>query len=113
MSGLNAGRLDREITLQTATVLTDDTTGQAITSWDDEETIWAEWLPSGTREFWQTRQIHSEIEGVYKTYYRDDVFPETSRIVGHDGRTYDVKPPIEIGRQEGLLIPVVARGETP
>lgn len=108
---LELGLLDREITLQVATTTQDPITFQEIADWDPLDTIRAQWLPGGTKEAWQARQIHSEIEGVYKTHYRDDVLPETVRIVGHDGRLYDVKPPIEIGRREGLLIPVVARGE--
>lgn len=110
--GLNAGQLDREIVLQMATSAADPVTNQPVLSWSAGESIWAEWLPGSTREAWQARQIHSEIEGVYRTYYRNDVDPERSRIIGHDGRTYDVKPPIEIGRRAGMLIPVVARGES-
>lgn len=111
MAPVNPGELDREITLQLATKSTDTATGQEVLTWDDEDTIWAQWLPSGTREFWQARQIHSEIEGVYKTYYRDDVLPDVCRIIGHDLRTYDVKPIVELGRRDGMLIPVVSRGE--
>lgn len=110
MAAVDPGSLDREITLQLATKSTNETTGQEVLTWDDEDTIWAQWLPSGTREFWLARQIHSEIEGVYKTYYRDDVLPDVCRIVGHDGRTYDIKPVVELGRRDGMLIPVVGLG---
>jgi SPP1 family predicted phage head-tail adaptor len=108
---IEAGLLDREIVLQTATESEDATTGQSLLTWAATATIWAQWLPSGTREFWQARQIHSEIEGVYKTWYRSDVLPDVSRLVGHDGRLYDIKPVVEVGRREGILIPVVSRGE--
>ena len=109
--GIDAGALDREITLQTATRSTDDTTGQEILSWDTTETIWAQWLPQSARETWQARQIEATIEGVYRIYYRTDVLPEVSQIVGHDGRTYDVVGVTEEGRQDGLLVGVKARGE--
>ena len=114
--GINAGNLDREIILQTATKTQDSSTGEELIDWDDvQETIWAQWLPAGTRESWQAQQrLGSYIDGVYRIYDRTPrPTPESSRIIGHDGRTYDVKPVIEIGRGEGLEIPVVARGEAP
>lgn len=110
---MDAGDLDREIVLHTATTSTDATSGQEIQDWEETATIWAQWIPGTSTEAWRARQIHSEIEGVYKVYWRDDITPEGSRILGHDGRTYDVKAPIEDGRGDMLLIPVVARGETP
>jgi len=111
MSGLDAGALDREIVLQTATRSRDETTGEEVLTWDTEETIWAQWMPSSAREVWLARQINSEIAGMYRTYYRDDVYPDVSRIVGHDGRTYDIQGVTEEGRQDGILIAVAAHGE--
>ena len=114
--GLSAGELDREIVIQTASVIRDANTGAAAPDWDNpsEATIWAKWLPGSTREsFLAQRQVGSYIDGVYQVYDLDTrPDPDTSRIVGHDGRTYDLKPLVEIGRGEGLLLPVVARGES-
>lgn len=114
---MNAGELDREIVLVTATVTTDPVTGATGPDWSgaSQQTVWAQWLPGSTREGFQAqRQIGSYIDGVYKVYDLDPrPSPDTTRIVGHDGRTYDLKPVIEDGRGEALLLPVVARGETP
>lgn len=111
---LATGRLDRWITLQRATESQDPITNQALLDWDQDERIAAEWLPATTREAVQAQQrIGSYIEGVYQIHFREDVTPEASRIIGHDGRIYDVKPPIEVGRRAGLLVPVVAHGEAP
>lgn len=112
---INAGALDREIVLQTATTTQDQNSGEEVIDWDDHnETIWAQWLPAGTREAWQAQQrLQSYVDGVYRIYYREPAPTAAgSRIIGHDGRTYDIKPPIEIGRADGWDIPVVARGET-
>lgn len=109
MAGLSAGRLDREIVLQIASLVQSDS-GEATLDWDNatEETLWAEWLPAGTREAWQAQQrLNAYIEGVFRIYWRDDIVPERTRITW-DGKVFDVKPPIEIGRQEGLDVPVVA-----
>lgn len=108
---LDTGLMDREITLQFATTSSDPTTNQQIQSWDDEVTVRAQWLPQGAREVWQARQIDATIEGVYKVHYREDVTPDAARIVGHDGRVFDLRGVTEIGRKEGLLIGVVARAE--
>lgn len=108
---LNCGQMDREIVIQSATRSKDAVTGQDLLTWDTGETIWARWLPAGTRETWQARQIYSTIDGVYQIHFMDGISPDTNRIIGHDGRTYDVKPPIEVGYRESLSIPVVARGE--
>lgn len=114
MAGLAAGVLDREIVLQSATKSTDSVTREDILTWAATATIWAQWLPSSAREVWQARQgIAARIEGAYRIYFRSDVYPETSRIVGHDSRTYDVVGITEVGHREGLTVFVAARGENP
>lgn len=110
---MNAGDMDREIVLQTATTTQDESSGEMVIDWDTvNETIWAQWLPAGTREAWQAQQrLASYVDGVFHIYDRSPrPTPEGHRIV-FEGRVYDIKPPIEIGRGEGLEIPVVARGE--
>lgn len=102
--------MDREIVLQTATAA-QDVTGDPVVTWGGDVTLWAEWLPAGTREAWRAQQrLESYVDGVFRI---DDLetrpTPEGSRIL-FDGRVFDVKPYVEIGRGEGLLIPVVAKG---
>jgi head-tail adaptor len=110
MSPLDAGLLDRQIILQTATVSEDTNTGQDVLTWDDDLTIWARWLPGTARETWLASQIDATIEGIYQTYdISPRPTPDVSQIIGHDGRTYDVKGVTEIGRGEGLLIAVAAK----
>lgn len=112
--GLNAGDLDREVVLQTATRTQDTGTGEEVIDWDAlDETIWAQWLPAGTREAWQAQQrLAAYVDGVFHIYDKSPrPTPEDSRIV-FDGRTYDIKGVSEIGRGEGLEIVVVAHGET-
>jgi len=112
--GLNAGDLDREIVLQTATVTQDPSTGEAVSDWDDidEETLWAQWLPAGTTEAYRAQQrLGAYVDGVFRIYDRDPrPSPTTNRIV-FDGRAFDLKPYVEIGRSEGLEIPAVARAD--
>ncbi len=103
--------MDREIVLQTATAV-QSASGDPVVTWGDDVTIWAQWMPGGTREAWQAQQrLGSYVDGVFGIYDMETrPTPDATRIL-FDGRVFDVKPYIEIGRGEGLLIPVVARGE--
>ena len=113
ITSFNAGNLDREIALQTATRTQDPISGEEILTWSDE-TVWAQWLPGDTREaYFAQQRLGSYIDGVFRIYDRDPrPTPEGSRIA-FEGRVYDIKPPVEIGRGEGLEIAVVAHGEAP
>lgn len=111
--GLNAGELDREITLQTATKTQDSESGEEVIDWDtaDEETIWAQWLPAGSREAWQAGQrLQAYVDGVLRIYYRDEPDPALNRVV-FEGKSYDIKGAVEIERREGWELAVVARNE--
>lgn len=113
MGGLNAGEMDREIVLQKAPVI--QTASHAtVLDWDNatETTVWAQWLPAGTSEAWRAQQrLASYVDGVFRIYdLSPRPTPHDTRI-SFDGKYFDIRPYVEIGRGEGLEIPVVARGE--
>lgn len=114
-TGLNAGDMDREIVLQTAAFTQDAETGETVPDWANatEETIWAEWLPANSREAWNAQErLRAYVDGVYRIYDKTPrPSPTLCRILGHDGRTYDIRPWEEIRLGEGLEIPVVARAD--
>lgn len=117
MSGLlPAGQMNRTITLQTATKTQHPTSGAELVDWDDidEITLPARWLPGNTREaYFAQERLSSYIDGVFHIRYREPApSPENQRII-FQGRTFDLKPPLELGFREGWEIPVVARGEAP
>jgi hypothetical protein len=105
--------MDREIIIETATAVQSDS-GEETWDWDSavDVTIWAEWLPAGTTEAWRAAQrLASYVDGVFRIYDRSPrPTPQNTRIV-FEGKVFDIKPPIEVGRGDGLEIPVVARGE--
>jgi head-tail adaptor len=104
---LNAGKLNRVLTLQFATPM-QSASGEETLDWSRTETVMGQWLPAGTKEAWQAQQrLEGTIEGVFQVYWRDDIDPATTRIAC-EGKTYDIRPPIEIGLHEGLQIPVTA-----
>lgn len=113
MANLNAGDLDREIVIQTAMAVQSES-GEEVFDWPnaEEEQVWAQWFPAGTKEAWQAQQrLASYVDGVFLIYDMDTrPTPNNTRIL-FDGRVFDTKPYVEIGRHEGLHIPVVARGE--
>lgn len=106
------GQMRDEIVIQSATRSIDAVTGQPLFTWDDGETIWAQWLPAGSKETWQAQQrFGSYVDGVFRIHDRSPrPTPDTTRIL-FDGKTYDVKPYLEKGWHELLDIPAVARGE--
>lgn len=112
MAGLNAGDLDRDITIKTATKTQDVSSGEEVIDWDLlDDPIAAQWLPAGTRETWQAQsRLEGFIDGIFRIYWRDDIVPDATRILW-DGKLFDVRPPVEGGRQEWLDIPVTARAE--
>ncbi len=113
MSGLHAGDLDREIVLQAGT-FTQDPSGDPIADWTDpdEQTLWAQWWPAGTREAYLAQQrLEARIDGVFRIYDLEPrPTPDRYRIV-FEGRTYDLTGVTEIGRDDGLDLSVVARAE--
>jgi head-tail adaptor len=112
--GLSAGLLDREITLQVAPPMQSDS-GEVTLDWDRAVTVtvWAQWLPRGTRETFRYEREGSYVDGLFKIYdVRPRPTPDNTRIL-FDGRLFDVQGVTEIGRGEGLELSVVAHGEAP
>jgi SPP1 family predicted phage head-tail adaptor len=108
LTGLNAGLLDREIVIETRTS-TQDESGDPIVTWDVlDSDVPAQWFPGSSVEVYRAQQrLEAEIAGIFRIYWRDDITAEGTRIVW-DGKTFDVLPPIEGGRQQWLDIPVKA-----
>ncbi len=113
MAGLSAGLLDREIVIQKAPAVQSES-GEQTFDWDhaEEEIVWAQWLPAGTTEAYRAQQrLGSNVEGVFRIYDMETrPTPNDTRIL-FDGRVFDTMPYVEVGRGDGLEIPVKAHGE--
>ena len=73
--------------------------------------IWAQWLPASTREAFVAQQrLAAYIDGLFRIWWQDGIRPDTHRVIW-DNRIFDLKPVVELGRREGLELPVVARAE--
>lgn len=104
---MQAGQLDRLITLQALTVTT-DAYGGVVESWSPVATLWAQFLPGGGNEKFTAAQVYAEAQARFRIRYRDDVTPE-HRIVDEYGTEWDILGVSEIGRRVGLEIHCKAR----
>lgn len=105
---LEAGDLDRRITIQQATSVA-DAFGEPIETWSDLATVWAEVVPLGGREFFEARQVNAEQTARFRIRYRADITREM-RVL-YDGKTYGIEAAEEdrrYARLEALLITAVA-----
>lgn len=103
---MQAGRLDRLVTLQSRTV-TRNAQGEDVASYADLATVWAEKFDLRGREFFAAQQSRAEVTTRWRIRYRDDL-RAVDRVV-YDGTAYDVvSPPAEIGRRLGLELVTTA-----
>lgn len=65
---MEAGKLRERITLQTQ-VITQDAELNAITTWTDWQTVWAESLAKTSREFFRLATSNAEITRVFRIRY--------------------------------------------
>ena len=64
-------------------------------------TVWAERLELRGAERWNAQQVVAEMTCKYRIRYRDDVTAQC-KLVDDGRREYDIQPPLELGRKEGL-----------
>ena len=98
---IEAGKLDRRVTLQTNSP-SQDTTGQPIESWSEIDVVWAEVVPLRGRVLLAAQQVNAEVTAKFLIRYRSDVGP-ADRVL-YDSVGHDILSVTEIGRQEGLEI---------
>jgi SPP1 family predicted phage head-tail adaptor len=98
---LEFSRLDRRVTVQRRT-LTQDGAGEAIESWTDDATVWAEARDPKGRELFQADQRAAQIDRVFVLRWRA-INQKDYRIL-YENDVYDIEEIAEIGRQAGLQL---------
>lgn len=108
---MEAGKMDRQVTLQRAT-RTQDSTGQIIETWADLATVWARWRRATARETLAAAEVSAEVGDVFEIRYSSLVssLNPKDRLTYSD-RTYDIAAVDEIGRRVGLRISASARSD--
>jgi SPP1 family predicted phage head-tail adaptor len=99
-------KLDRRIELQHQVLTRNATTGEEEVGYTTYATVWAGKRDVRGREFFAAQQVNSDITTIWQIRYRTDVLA-TDRLV-IDGLYYNILPPAEIGRRDGLEIQATA-----
>lgn len=108
---MRAGRLDRRISLQRATI-TQDSTGDEVLTWGTLTTVWAEAKPMRGAESFTAQQFIGKTPVTFRIRWSDATKAITveDRII-FDERTFNILDVREIGRREGLEVDAYARSE--
>lgn len=110
---MEAGSLDRKITLQRATE-TRDEFNEPVRTWATLATVSASMQPVRDAERVQAQQVGATITTRFQIRWRQslrDLDPRDRLLF--EGRTYEIASVKEIGRREGLEITAAAQAETP
>ena len=91
--GVTAGRLDKRVTLQSATSARDGH-GQAVETWSDVATVWAAVEPIRGREFFAAQQVSAETTHRVTMRWRSGVSPKWRVVFG--GRTFRIESVINV-----------------
>ena len=97
---MEAGRLDRRITLQSPTTV-QDSFGEPIITWTTEADVWAKRLDLRASERFVHQQTTATVETVFTIRYRAGVSPAW-RVVDEQDRIYDVLGLREPDRRRSL-----------
>ena len=73
--------------------------------------IWAERLELRGAERWNAQQVVASISCRYRIRYRDDITAQCMLVDDAD-REYDLQPPIELGRKDGIELVCSVRSDS-
>lgn len=110
---MDAGLLDRRVTIRRSTSTRDDT-NHPVEAWADLATVWANAKPVSDGERLRAGETLGDKMMRFTIRYSTTVAAVDPRDrVVFDGRTYDVNGVKEIGRRYMLEITATARAEAP
>ena len=73
--------------------------------------VWAERLELRGAERWNAQQVVASVSCKYRVRYRDDITAQCM-LIDDAGREYDLQPPIELGRRDGIELICAARSDS-
>ncbi|SRR5258708_1865817 len=101
LRNLQAGKLDRFITIQQATSSRDATYGSETKAWATLAQVWARVEDVSGREFFAAKQRGGDTMVKVIIRHRSDV-TRLMRLVLDDGRTLEIDTVLQISRDKGL-----------
>ncbi|RZJ01818.1 MAG: head-tail adaptor protein [Brevundimonas sp.] len=108
---LFAGKLDRRITIQRATVTRDEYNAE-VSTWATMANVWAAYEPIKDGERFRAGERAAELSARFQIRYSSQVAGVTAEDrLTFDGKTYEIINVKEIGRREGIELTTVARGD--
>jgi SPP1 family predicted phage head-tail adaptor len=108
---MEAGRMDRRVTLRRATAAP-DAFNEPVQSWANLATVWAEARPISDRERIAAAEVAASITHRFTIRWSAalaDLSPRDRLIF--EGREFDISAVKEIGRREGIEITASARAD--
>ncbi|HTN60267.1 MAG TPA: head-tail adaptor protein [Devosia sp.] len=108
---VNAGDLDRQITLQRYGI-SYNADNEPIEGYAGFATVWASWRRATARETLAGAEVNATATDIFEIYWSPevaDVDPKDRLIF--DGKSYDIASVAEIGRREGLRIAAARRAD--
>ena len=94
---LRAGKMDRRVKIQEATVTGQDTYNQDVTTWTDMATVWAEVVDLSGRTLFAVQQTNSRVSTRVRIWYHAGVRANIKRMRILDGARVLplVSPPVD------------------
>jgi SPP1 family predicted phage head-tail adaptor len=109
--GLDAGTLDRRISIERPTV-TYDAKNRPVTGWALVKSVRASWRRATANERLAAAQTSAQVTDVFEVRWSStmaSIDPKCRLLF--EGRTYDISEVTPIGRRQGLLIRAAARAD--
>lgn len=84
---MNAGKLNRRITIQKK-IITYDSYNQPVETWEDAFTVWAEVLTTGGGEFYAAQKVNAQTQVVFNIRFTKGV--SVTDRVKFEGRIFEI-----------------------
>lgn len=105
---IQAGDLDRRVTIERASTTTDEY-GNSAETWNALATVWAKVDHISDGEKWKAAEVGAHVDTRFLIRWGFSVTP-LDRVV-YESRAYSIKGVKEIGRREGQEITASARAD--
>jgi len=112
VAGINAGCLDREVTIEE--LVTEGDSGYPTETWETlEEVVFMSKEDMRGSERFRAAQLSAGYDTKWELQWRDDMDPDLvdvpkTRRLSYKGRIYDITTAVEMGRQEGIQLFTIA-----